>query len=79
METYRYERSKTNTFIKVMAIMGIPAYVSKKLKQFFAYSVTKHITGIPNNTTCQAVLEGSNQTIKDTLNKQKRMGNTPQK
>ena len=45
--------------------MGIPAqiktdngpvYVSKKIKQFFVYNNIKHITGIPNNPTHQAVI-----------------------
>ena len=67
--------------LEVMAIMGIPAqiktdngpaYVSKKMKRFFTYYNVKHITGIPNNPTGQAVIERSNRTIKDTLNKQKR-------
>ena len=65
-----------------MAIMGIPAniktdngpaYVSKKLKCFFAYYNIKHIVGIPNNSRGQAVIEISNRTIKDMLNKQKGM------
>ena len=55
--------------LEVMAIMGIPtqinkdndlAYVSKKIKQFFAYYNINHITGIPNNSTSQAVIERSN-------------------
>ena len=67
-----------------MVIMGIPAqiktdngpaYVSKKMKQFFAYYNIKHITGIPHNPTDQAVRERSNQTLKDMLNKQKGMIN----
>ena len=71
-----------------MAIVGIPAqiktdngpvYVPRKMKQFFAYYNIKHITGIPNNPTGQAVVDRSNQTIKDILNKQKGMENTPQK
>ena len=66
--------------LEVMAIMGItaqiktdngPAYVSKKWNSFSAYYNIKHITGIPNNPTCQAVIEKSNQTIKDMLNKHK--------
>ena len=49
--------------------MGIPAqiktdngpvYVSKKMKRFLAYYNIKHITGIPNNPTGQAVIERSN-------------------
>ena len=69
-----------------MAIMGIPAqiktdngsaYVYKKIKCFFAYYNIKHITGIPNNPTGQAVIERSNHTIKDMLNKQKGMKDTP--
>ena len=68
-----------------MAIMNIPAqiktdngsaYVSKKMKQSFAYYTIKHISGIPHNPTGQAVIERSNRTIKDMLNKQKGMENT---
>ena len=63
--------------LELIAIMGIPAqiktdngsaYVSKKMKQFFAYN-TKHIIGIPNNPTGQAVIERSNRTIKEMLHK----------
>ena len=52
-----------------MAITGIPvqiktdnapAYVSKKMKQFFVYYNIKHITGIPHNPTGQAIIEISN-------------------
>ena len=73
--------------LEVMAIMGIPAqiktdngpsYVSKKMKHFFAYYNIKHITGIPNNPTGQAVIERSNHTIKDMLNKQKGMEIPPE-
>ena len=72
--------------LEVMAIMGIPtqiktdngpAYVSRKMKRFFAYYNIKHITGIPYNPTGQAVIERSNRTIKDILNKQKGVENTP--
>ena len=47
------------------AIMDIPvqiktdngtAYVSKRMKQFFAYYNIKHITGIPHNPTGQEVI-----------------------
>ena len=48
-----------------------PAYVFKKMKCFFEYYNIKHITGIPNNPTGQAVIERSNCPIKDMLNKQK--------
>ena len=70
-----------------MVLMGIPvqikignapAYVSKKIKQFFAYYNTKYITSIPNNPTRQAVIERSNQTLKDMLNKHKGAIRTPQ-
>ena len=37
----------------------------------------KHITGIPENPKGQAVIERSNKTINDMLNKQKGMKNTP--
>ena len=48
--------SVTTYLLEVMPIMDIPeqikkdncpAYVSKKMKQFFAYYNIKHITGIP--------------------------------
>ncbi|KAL6087654.1 hypothetical protein STEG23_030580 [Scotinomys teguina] len=73
--------------LEVMAIMGIPAqiktdnapaYVSGKMKQFFAYYNIKHITGIPHNPTGQAVIERSNRTLKDMLNKQKGVTKTPE-
>ncbi|KAL6058684.1 hypothetical protein STEG23_035833 [Scotinomys teguina] len=72
--------------LEVMAIMGIPAqiktdnapaYVSGKMKQFFAYYNIKHITGIPHNPTGQAIIERSNRTLKDMLNKQKGVTKTP--
>ncbi|KAL6045669.1 hypothetical protein STEG23_015755 [Scotinomys teguina] len=72
--------------LEVMAIMGIPAqiktdnapaYVSGKMKQFFAYYNIKHITGIPHNPKGQAVIERSNRTLKDMLNKQKGVTKTP--
>ncbi|KAL6030444.1 hypothetical protein STEG23_025180 [Scotinomys teguina] len=72
--------------LEVMAIMGIPAqiktdnapaYVSGKMKQFFAYYNIKHITGIPHNPTGQAVIERSNRTLKNMLNKQKGVTKTP--
>ena len=34
-----------------------PAYISRKMKQFFVFYNTKHITGIPHNSTGQAVIE----------------------
>ena len=75
-----------HVLLELMANMGIPAqimtdkgsaYLSKKMKQFFAYYNIKHITGIPNNPTGQAVIERLNQTIKDMLSKQRGMENTP--
>ncbi|MBV2133725.1 DDE-type integrase/transposase/recombinase [Pseudomonas sp. MAP12] len=65
--------------LEVMAVMGIPAqiktdnapaYVSTKLEQFFKYYNIKHVTGIPHNPTGQAVVERSNRTLKEMLNKQ---------
>ena len=47
------------------------------MKQFFAYYNIKHIPGFTHNPTGQAVIEISNQTIKDMLNKYKGMKNTP--
>ena len=52
--------------LEIMAIMwipaqikidSVPAYVSNKMKQFFAYYNIKHVTGIPHNPTGQAVIE----------------------
>ena len=69
-----------------MAIMGIPtqikmdngpAYVCRKMTRFFAYYNIKHVTGIPYNPTGQVVIERSNRTIKDMLNKQKGVESTP--
>ena len=69
-----------------MAIMGIPAqiktdnvpaYVSKKMKQFFAYYNIKYITGIPHNSTGQVVIEISNQTIKEHVKQTERSGKCP--
>ena len=69
-----------------MAIMGIPvqikadnvtAYVSNKMKQFLASYNIKHITSIPHNPTVQAIIEKSNQTLHEMLNKQKGMITTP--
>jgi hypothetical protein len=63
-----------------MVIMGIPiqiktddapAYVSSKMKHFFAYYNIKHISDIPHNPTGQTVLEGSNHTLRDIPNEQK--------
>ncbi|MGE9714896.1 DDE-type integrase/transposase/recombinase [Escherichia coli] len=65
--------------LEVMAVMGIPApikndnaaaYVSTKLEQFFKYYKIKHAIGIPHNPTGQAVVERSNRTLKEMLNKQ---------
>ena len=47
------------------------------MKLFFVYCKIKHITGTQHDPTRQAVIERSNQTIKDMLNKQKRMKKTP--
>ena len=67
-------------FLEIMTIRSIPAqiktdnspaYVSKKMKQFFAYYNAKCITGIPHNPTGQIVIERSNRTIKDILNNRK--------
>ncbi|CAO2640481.1 Gag-Pro-Pol polyprotein [Lemmus lemmus] len=46
------------------------------MKQFFAYNI-KHVTGIPYNPAGQAVIERSNRTIKDMLNKQNGVENAP--
>ena len=66
--------------MEIMAIMRIPAqiktdnapaYVSNKMKQFFAYCSIKHVTGIPHNPTGQAIIERDNHTFKEILIKQK--------
>ena len=44
----------------------------------FAYYNIKHITDTPHNPTGQAVIERSNSTSKDKLNKQKGAIKTPQ-
>lgn len=45
-------------------IDSVPAYVSNKMKQFFAYYNIKYVTGIPHSPTGQAVIERSNCTLK---------------
>ena len=54
-----------------MAIVGIPAqmktdntpaYVSNKMRQFFAHYNIKHITGIPHNLIGQAIVERAKDT-----------------
>ena len=52
-------------------------HMSLRKWKFFAYYNIKHITGIPHKPTGQAVTERSNWTLKDMLNKQKGMINTP--
>ena len=54
-----------------------PAYVSNKMKQFFAYCSIKHVTGIPHNPTGKAVIERPNRTLKEMLIKQKRKSKKP--
>ena len=70
----------------VMAIIGIPtqikmdnglAYISNKMKQFFEYYNIKHVKGIPHNPTGQAIVERSNQTLKEMFNRQKGSTRTP--
>ena len=46
----------------------------EKIKCFSAYYNIKHVTGIPYNP---AVIERSKQALKDMLNKQKGVENTP--
>ena len=68
-----FESEKADSVIahllEIMAIMGIsaqiradngPAYVSEKMKQFFANYNIKHITSIPHNPTGQTVIARSN-------------------
>lgn len=47
------------------------------MKLFFTYYSTKHITGTAYNPIGQAVIERSNHTIKEILNKQKGGIRTP--
>lgn len=54
-----------------------PVYSSSKMKQLFAYHNIKYITGIKCNPTWQAVIERSNHTLKDMLNKQTGVIKTP--
>ena len=71
--------------LEVMAIMGVPiqiktdngpAYISNKMKQFL--NIIKHIhTGISHNPTGQAIVERSNQTLMESLNRQKGSTRTP--
>lgn len=72
--------------MEIMAIMRIPAqiktdnapaYVSNKMKQFFAYCSIKHVTGIPHNPTGQAIIERANPTLKEMPIKQKGRVRTP--
>ena len=72
--------------LEVMAIMRLPiqiktdnapAYVSNKMKQCFTYYDIKHVTGIPHNLRGQAIVERSNYTLKEVLNKLKGVTKTP--
>ena len=63
-------------FLEIMEIMGIPvqiktdhgpAYVSSRMKQFFAYYCINHITDILHNPTGQAIVERANHTFKGML------------
>lgn len=47
------------------------------MKQFFTYYNIKYITGLPQNSTEQAVVERSNCTLKEMLTKQKRKNKDP--
>lgn len=47
------------------------AYESSKMKQLFAYYDINYIKAIPHSLVGQAVVEGSNCTLKEILNKQK--------
>lgn len=48
-----------------------------KWKSSFAYYNIKHSTGIPHNLTGQAIIERTNQTLNDMLNKKKGLINNP--
>lgn len=52
-----------------------PAYVFNRMKQFFAYYNTKHVTGVPHNPSGQAVRERANCTLKEMLISKKEVKN----
>ena len=72
-----------STVLHVLAAMAIiriliqittdnaPVCVSSKIKQCFEDYNIKYTTGVPRNTTAQAVKESFNLTLKDILIKQK--------
>ena len=45
------------------------AYISSKMKQFFAFYDIKHVTGILHNPTGQAVIGRANRILKEMLTK----------
>lgn len=47
------------------------AYLSGKCQHFFQQFDIKHITGIPGNSTGQAIIERQNRTLKEMLQKLK--------
>jgi hypothetical protein len=57
-------------------MFNAPTYVSSKIKCFTYYNI-KHIIGIPRDPTGQAVIERSNLTLKEMLNKQRGVSKTP--
>ncbi|KAF4803778.1 endogenous retrovirus group K member 19 Pol protein-like protein [Turdus rufiventris] len=51
-----------------------PAYVSNTVKQFFANWHIKHVTGVPYNSTGQAIIERTHQDLKRLLEALKKEG-----
>lgn len=72
--------SKSVHLLDVMVILEIPfqveandalKHISIRIQQYFRHYGMKHITGISPNPTGQAIVERSNRTLKEMLNKQK--------
>lgn len=76
----------TTHLLQVMTIMGTPIqikthngpmYISNKMKRFFTNYNIKHVTGISHNPAGQVIVERSNQTLKEMLNRQQGSTRTP--
>lgn len=52
-------------------------YISNKMKRFFTNYNIKHVTGISHNPAGQVIVERSNQTLKEMLNRQQGSTRTP--
>jgi len=66
--------------LEVMAIMGIliqikmdsgPAFIFNRMKPLFEYYNIKHVAGISHSPIGQVIVERSNRTVKEMLNRQK--------